>query len=273
MKRIVSRLLSGLTLFGLVWPALAGATDGGENPYIIVTNRNAFDLKPIPPPADPNIPPPAPPTKITLQGITVLFGKKQVLLKIPAPPEAGKPPKELPLIMEEGDRQGTIEVLRIDPETRDVEFKDSGNLVKLNLKDFVTKTPGAPVGAVPPPGPLVPGVPRPVVPGVPMPMPIATPTAAPSIPLPSNIPPRPLRTGAMTPSATPLAAGLPTITTATPQPQQVQLTPEEQIVVMEVVREQTKDAVARGDLPPLPPTPLTPASSMPPRVPPTPGGK
>jgi hypothetical protein len=188
--------------------------------------------------------------------------------------------------MDEGERRGALEVVRIDTETRDVEFKDSGNLVKLNLKDFVSKTAGAAPGTVPAPGipiPAIPAVPRLGAPA--MPSPATIPTAGPAgggIMTPANVPQRTLRTtplGVSLPAANPAVSGIPgagpafvpgmpTIATATPQPQQVQLTPEEQIIIMEVEREKHKN---NPNYPPLPPTPLTPASSMPPMLPPTPG--
>jgi hypothetical protein len=259
MKRIVNRLMNGLALLGLAWPACAVTSDDGVNPYLVVVERNAFDLKPIAPPPDPNIPPPQPPTKISLQGITVLFGKKQVLLKIPEPPEPGKPAaaKERSLIMEEGERRGVLEVVKIDPDAREVEFKDSGNSVKLKLADFVAKTPAAPPGAVPPPGiPMVPGIPRPgmptAFPNLP-PMPQPTPAAASPVPTSGVSTPGqvtyPTRTLRTTPSI-----GMP-VTANAPSPAPPQLTPEEQIILMEVERERNKN---NPNYPPLPPTELTP---------------
>lgn len=261
MKRIGNRLCCGLALVGLAWPMLAVTSESGGNPYLVVVERNAFDLKPIAPPPDPNIPPPQPPSKITLQGITVLFGKKQVLLKVNDPPEPGKPPKERAIIMDEGERRGALEVVRINPDTREVEFKDSGTPVTLNLTNFIAKTPAAAPGAIPPPGiPMVPGVPRPgmpAMPAVPVPNPSAgVPTFGGTSPTPATYPTRTLRT--TTPMAgTPVFGGVPggavAGTTAKPQ---VQLTPEEQIVLMEIERERNKN---NPNYPPLPPTELTPA--------------
>jgi hypothetical protein len=204
-----------------------------------------------------------------------LFGKREVLLKIAEPPAAGQPPKERPLIMTEGERRGALEVVRIDTIAREVEFKDSGNSVTLSLTNFIAKT-TAPA-ATPQPGavPGMPGVPRPAgvpiptMPGVPTPR--VVPTGAASVPnfggsaqTSPNFPTRPLRTTPVTGTAFPGAVAATPVTTP-----QVQLTPEEQMIVMEVERERTKAAVAAGDMPPLPPTMITPPGSMPPMAPPT----
>jgi hypothetical protein len=277
MKRIVNRLLSGLTFLGLASVTLAITSEGGGNPYQVLLERNAFDLKPIPPPVAVNTPPPAAPSKITLQGITVLFGKRQVLLKVAEAPEPGKPPKgDVPLIMNEGERRGALEVVRIDPDSREVEFKDSGTPVTLNLTNFITKTPAAAAGMIPPPPgiPMLPGgVPRPAIPNVPLPTPAPAFGAGAAgfggAAVPGNVPQRPLRTtpmATMPTAATPLVPGVSSIPTPTPQPQP-QFTREEQIVLMEIERERNKN---NPNYPPLPPTELTPAALLPP-PPPMPG--
>ncbi|MCS7089838.1 MAG: hypothetical protein RMN51_00995 [Verrucomicrobiota bacterium] len=230
-----------------------------ENPYAVAAERNIFDLRPMPKPEElAPAPPPPPPTKITLQGITVLFGRKEVLLKIPESPAPGQPPKERSLILGEGERHGPIEVVKIDPITREVEFRDSGNPVKLKLTDFIAKTPAAPapIAAVP----AAPAVVRPTAPptaGVQAGGPPATAVVA-SGPTTPGFPSRPVRTPpAAVPSPVPAAMPAPQA------PQQPQLSLEEQIVLIELQRKATEQQVQQGLLPPLPPTELTP---------PTPGG-
>lgn len=292
MNRALS--LAGAIAIGLslMCSVRSAAADTGDNPYLTIVERNVFGLKPLPKPEElAPAPPPAPPSKVTLQGIMVLGGKRQVLLKLTPPPAPGQQPKEQPLILAEGERQGPLEVVRIDPEAREVEFRDSGTPVTLKLVDFIAKNTGpAPAAPGTPPGvkpasPVVPGPALPTVPGV-RPSPTATPTASTTSPavgssvtpttLPSlpSVPNRLMRTvpsspGSLMVGATPMQTPTPGVANPTqPQPTQTQLTPEAQMLLMEVERERTKDAVAAGLLPPLPPTPLTPPESMPPMAPP-----
>jgi hypothetical protein len=79
---------------------------------------------------------------------------------------------------------------------------------------------------------------------------------------------RPLRVPSTTPTT---AAGYAAAMTPTGVPAQnanvpakPTMTPEEQIVLMEINRKLTEGQVARGEMPPLPPTPFTPG---PPPVP------
>jgi hypothetical protein len=246
MTPTVNRLLGGLALVALVSPAYALTPDPAANPYQVVVERNVFGLKPAPRPED-LIPPPAPtpPIQVKLQGITegILGGKRQVLMKIMEPPsKPGTPPAERGVIMDEGERLGSITVLAIDPVARSVKLDNNGTITNLMLTDFITRAvgpmPGAAPGVVPPPGIPV----RPPGAG------IAPPTAG-FNPVVPNVPQRPVRT--------------PT----SPAGDQRPLSFEEQVLIMEVQRKQTEKAVAAGDLPPLPPTPLTPAGAMPPSPP------
>jgi hypothetical protein len=252
MTPTVNRLLGGLALVALVSPAYALTPDPAANPYQVVVERNVFGLKPAPRPED-LIPPPAPtpPIQVKLQGITegILGGKRQVLMKIMEPPsKPGTPPAERGVIMDEGERLGSITVLAIDPVARSVKLDNNGTITNLMLTDFITRAvgpmPGAAPGVVPPPG--IPGRPAPLQAGVPQPgAGIAPPTAG-FNPVVPNVPQRPVRT------------------TTSPASAQRPLSVEEQMLIMEVERKRTEKAVAVGDLPPLPPTPLTPPDAMPP---------
>lgn len=257
---------------------LTAAPAGSEaNPYLVVVERNMFDLKPMPKPEELTpAPPPPPPTKITLQGITVLFGRKEVLLKIPESPAPGQPPQERSLILAEGERHGPIEVVRIDPVAREVHLRDSGNPVTLKLTDFIVKTPAAPTPGTPTAGvvrPTAPGAMRPTPPpavNVPSPAGANVTTPVPTLPTPAsgqvnpNFPSRPVRTlpGGFQAAAPPQQPSQ--------QPQQPQLSLEEQILLIELQRQATQDKVARGEMPPLPPTELTPPSALPTPTPPAP---
>ena len=160
-----------------------------DNPYQVIVTRNAFALKPPPPPVDPtkNEPPPSP-VDVLLTGISTLSGTKKALLQITdkSPSKAGK--TDFPPPLEEGDVQGRVEVVSIDAVANQVLIKIDGNEKTLSFEDKDAPKPGAapPPGARPgapgmpgmpggPRGPGMPGnpgypLPTPGQPGVPMPM-------------------------------------------------------------------------------------------------------
>lgn len=201
MKRILQSVWSGLALAGLAAQSPVITSGSGGNPYRVVVASNIFDLK-EPPTIVTNTLPPAQPAIIWLQGISDILHKKQVLLRIQEPPKPGEQPKERALIMDEGERRGSVTVLEINLSARTVKFDNAGMMQVLELTNAPTK--------------LTDPVPRVSA----MPLPTVAPTAV--------VPSRP------------------------------QLTAEEQIILMEVERERTKDAVTKGEHPPLPPTELTP---------------
>lgn len=265
MTPTVNRLVGGLALVALAVPAYALTTDSSANPYQVVVERNVFGLKPAPRPED-LVPPPAPtpPIQIKLQGITegILGGKRQVLMKIMEPPsKPGEQPKERAVIMDEGERRGDIEVLAIDSQARTVKLNNNGTVTNLMLTDFITRV-TAPVTG---PAPGAPGVMPVPAPGMPRPVPqpqagmVPPPGAQPQLGVgispvqPSQphagitMPSRPVRTA---------TAGLPGA--GVPATAQRPLSMEEQTAIMEVERLRTRDAVSRGEMPPLPPTPWTP---------------
>lgn len=254
---------TGLALAGLALQAFAATSDDGRNPYQVVVERNVFDLRAPPPVIETKEAPPTPPAKLTLQGITEFLGKRQVLLKILEQPKPGEQPKERALIMDEGERRGIVTVLEINPKTRSVKFDNGGIPQTLELTNAPTKLAGPMPGAVPGQMPL-PVMPQPGVSAVPPPAVLPAMAAVPNYTggrTAANLPARTVRTGT-------ISAPIPTVG-APNQPQRPQLTPEEQIILMEVERERTKEATARGELPPLPPTELTPPGSagMPPSPP------
>ena len=166
-------------------------------PYQAIGVRNAFNLHaPQPQPGPISIK--ASPPKITLLGTTDILNKKLAIFRLAFPAGPNNAAKELVLNMIEGERQGEIELLKIDPKAGAITVNNHGTLeVKTIEKD----------GAQPPTIPLI--------------------APSPGLQQPRRLP--------------------------TTQP----MTPEEQIILMEVQREvnKTKDPSAT---PPLPPTPLTP---------------
>lgn len=106
-----------------------------ENPYAkAIIGRNAFSLKAATL-ATIVDPPRPPPPRITLQGMTTICGRPQVLIKVLMPSRPGEPAKEISCVLSEGERQGEIEVLEIDDRSGTVQFNNHGTGQTLNLKD------------------------------------------------------------------------------------------------------------------------------------------
>jgi len=144
---------------------LQAQADSTSNPYQPIIERNAFGLKPPPPPGSdaPPPPPPAPLAKVTLTGITSMFGpsSKRALLEI-VEQEPGKAAVPRKPILREGERDGSVEVLAIDLEKNQVKIRNG--TVETNITFDVQKTASAPG---------VPGVPH-VLPTNPAPPPLNT---------------------------------------------------------------------------------------------------
>ncbi|MCI0748728.1 MAG: hypothetical protein L0Y58_25245 [Verrucomicrobia subdivision 3 bacterium] len=99
------------------------------NPYGGIVERNAFALKPPPPPvAETNNQAQATPTfKVVLTGISSIFGpsSKRAFLEI-TESDAGKLGTPKRPILGEGEREGPIEVLSIDVEKSIVRIRNAG---------------------------------------------------------------------------------------------------------------------------------------------------
>ena len=165
MIRGVAMLVLAGFAFGLApKPALAEAA---ENPYSGIVVRNVFNLRPPPRPED-NLPPPQAPPKITLTGITTILGNKRALMKVQVPAAPGKPASEESFILAEGQREGEIEVVSIDPDANTVKVNNHGVAQELNFEKDGIKlaTAPPPPGSVPPPGPFG-GMPQPGLPTTP----------------------------------------------------------------------------------------------------------
>ena len=240
----------------------AAAPASGDCPYQGIIDRNVFGLKEPPPPPEPG-PVKPPPPKITATGFVMIGVTKRALLKVmePAkPPEPGKPPtpaQEQSYILSEGERQGEVEVLAIDDKAGTIKVNNYGTEMVLSLITNLPAAAPAPVTGPPPvPMPPMAGSPVPASGGFAIPATVpgtfATIGASPTPTAMKTIPARTLRLPVpAAPPALPQAA-------APATPQAPALSHEEQIILMEVNRELTKEQVQRGDLPPLPPTELTP---------------
>lgn len=241
--------------------AQAAAADDA-NPYAgTITNRNVFSLKdPPPPPRPEDLIKKDPPPKILLQGLTTILGRRQVLFKVQMPAKPGQPAREESFVSAEGERNGEIEVLEIDEVAGVVKFNNHGTIEPKNMKDDVAKA----IAAAPPsPGPQPTGVPPPAIPGLPRPTAAVAPTTPGGSAVttfggsPDRIPTRTLRTST---AASGLPVGFGAGQSAQATPNSSPLSHEEQVVIMEVQREQNKN---NPRFPPLPPTPLSPTPSPP----------
>jgi hypothetical protein len=146
---------------GLVWivgtmSVLAVSTD---NPYGAIVARNPFALKPPPPPGpDPaSLKPPAP--KIVLNGIATVFGVKRAIMKMTPPAAKGEQAKEQSFLLAEGEREGELEVMKIDDAPPgSVLVNNYGTVTNLTFEANGPKggsSPGAPsptYGGIPAPG-------------------------------------------------------------------------------------------------------------------------
>jgi hypothetical protein len=260
-EKTVACVLCSLAVCGEIGTAFAVSQD---NPYQTVVERNVFCLKPAPPPApDPSsIKPPAPPVKLT--GIFELRGIKHALMKTTPPgTKPGDASKEQSYILSEGEREGDLEVLKINEIAGIVTVNEFGTVTNITFDTNVTHTASAPAPGGPAGGGLRPNgaIPPPSMPGM------------------RSIPPRalrlPSRNGEAVAAATSAASGMPALggaigaspsqgQTITPQadPQGQQMSGEAAAAMIEAERELTKQAVLDGKAAPIPITPFTPPGSV-----------
>lgn len=253
-----------------------------DNPYNAIVERNIFDLHDPPPPPAPK-PTNEPPPNIHLTGITTILGKKQAYFMLQSRPLPGKPAApDRYMTLVEGERREMLEVLEINPKMKTVKISNEGTVSTITFetnKIAFTGTPGAAAGGATHLGGFAPGA--------------AQPNYYPNNPNgPTAIPPRPMRptSGGNSYGAAGVQSGGPQVqyggyqpnsgtslaqaynngynynpifqnpgaqNAAAPAQAAPPMDPEQQIVLMELQREATKQAVASGQLPPLPPTPLS----------------
>ena len=106
------------------WTTGRGADTAG-NPYKIIALRNIFGLRPPPPPQKveaPSVPLP----NIVLTGITTILGEKRAFLEITSLARPPQPPKPQSCILTEGQREGDVQVVQIDPKAESVKILNSG---------------------------------------------------------------------------------------------------------------------------------------------------
>ncbi len=152
----MNRVEKAVFTLGLVAITTGAPALTSDNSYQVIAQRNVFALKSRLPDTNPPIKVELP--NIKLQGITTILGRRQVLGKVLAKP----PAKEESFVLSEGERQGEVEVVSIDEDTRTVTLKYGGMPMTLTMKDDAVEFPaaGVPVAAVlPGPPPFVSSVP------------------------------------------------------------------------------------------------------------------
>jgi hypothetical protein len=249
-------VLSGLLL---ATGAKAVVNDSSGDPYHGIVDRNVFNLKDKPDPAADQSKV-APPPNIILTGITTILGPKQALMKVPVPAKPPEPAHDQSYILAEGERDGPIEVLSIDEKAGVVKVSYNGMAQELTFEKN---------------GQKLPTTPAPVVAGARGAIPMHMPGVRPGLRgnTMRTIPARSIRMPTM-PGAQPTSdnnSGGPETggygggATMQAQPElqrAAQMSPAEQVIMIEAEREKTRDLVAKGLMPALPVTPLTPADEQ-----------
>ena len=216
-----------LALLGLSGQVNAAVSDSARGPYQGIVERNIFGLRspPAQPTTTPPIQTPAAP-KVILTGITTILGAPLALLKVQFPAIPGRPANEQSYILTEGQKEGDIEVLKINDQAGTVQVNDFGTVMTLDINKDSPKPPAT----SPQPIPQQAAVANPTnpAPGPALPAPVAPPALPDAAntglkPVPARVP----RTGA---PAQPVPPPLPPV-----QPQQ--LTPEEQALLLELERQ------------------------------------
>jgi hypothetical protein len=129
-----------------------------EASYSSIWLRNVFDLKPVISVTTKDPSTIEPPPNIKLQGITTIFGDKRAILSVQPTASPGKPAgKEESYTLSEGQRQGSVEVVEINPKARKVKIKVDDLVSIITFETNKAAGGGGPGGGVP----RVPGAPPP----------------------------------------------------------------------------------------------------------------
>ena len=125
-----------LGVFALLHGGVFAAQDvkTQANPYLAISERNAFDLTDAPPPAK-DTPTPELPKNLDLKftGIYRLKGVEKACLALID--SSAKPPETKYLQIPVGDKQGAIEITAIDAEAGTVNLIKNGSPLELSLKN------------------------------------------------------------------------------------------------------------------------------------------
>ena len=110
-----------------------------ENPYLAISERNAFNLTSEPPPTRETAPPEPPRSEdIMLTGIYLHKGVERAALARVDTKKKAEPPNYLQLAA--GEKKDGIEIVSIDKATGKVTIKEFGELRSLSFKENTFKT-------------------------------------------------------------------------------------------------------------------------------------
>ena len=110
-----------------------------ENPYLAISERNAFNLTSEPPPTRETAPPEPPRSEdIMLTGIYLHKGVERAALARVDTKKKAEPPTYLQLVA--GEKKDGIEIVSIDKATGKVTIKEFGKLRSLSFKENTFKT-------------------------------------------------------------------------------------------------------------------------------------
>jgi len=110
-----------------------------ENPYLAISERNAFNLTSEPPPTRETAPPEPPRSEdIMLTGIYLHKGVERAALARVDTKKKAEPPTYLRLVA--GEKKDGIEIVSIDKATGKVTIKEFGKLRSLSFKENTFKT-------------------------------------------------------------------------------------------------------------------------------------
>ena len=131
-----------MVLAGVALGILSVSTEmawSAENPYFVISERNAFNLTSEPPPT-PETGPPEPPRSedVMLTGIYLHKGVERAALALVDTKKKAEPPKYLQLVA--GEKKDGIEIVSIDKATGKVTIKEFGELRSLSFKENTFKT-------------------------------------------------------------------------------------------------------------------------------------
>lgn len=131
-----------LRVLPVCWVAMVVCPVFAANPYSAIIQRNVFGLRPPAPVLSQSLHAPLP--KVRLTGITTILKGKRALFKVEFPARPPERPKEESLILKEGERAGSIEVLEINEKMARVKLNNSGMITNITFEKIAAAPAPAP---------------------------------------------------------------------------------------------------------------------------------